>query len=106
MVAVLGGVEDLGEGGEGGVGDGGGDGGLPAGLVPQDRQVDGGEQPGPEGRREVGEDVAEVGQLVYEGGVGCAGRGSGEPASSVSAWVRCWWSSAKRVRMRARMAAA
>jgi hypothetical protein len=64
VVAVLGGVEGGGEGGEGGFGDGGGDGGLPAGLVPQDREVDGGEQACPEGGREVGEDVAEVGQLV------------------------------------------
>jgi hypothetical protein len=33
VVAVLAGVEDEWEGGEGGVGDGGGDGGLPVGLV-------------------------------------------------------------------------
>jgi hypothetical protein len=40
MVSVLARVEDVGQDGEGGVGDGDVDGGLAAGLVPQDARVE------------------------------------------------------------------
>jgi hypothetical protein len=64
VVAVLVGVEDVREGGEGGVGGGRGHRCLPAGLVPQDGQVEGGEQAGLEGGGQAREDVAEVGESV------------------------------------------
>ena len=44
--SVLGRVKDGVEGGQGGFADLGGDGGLPGGLVPQDGDVEGLEQPG------------------------------------------------------------
>jgi hypothetical protein len=46
VVAVLAGVEDVWQGLEGGVGDDGTDSDLVAGLVPQDGDVERGEQPG------------------------------------------------------------
>ena len=69
MVSVLAGVEDFGDGTEGGVGQDGPDGDLVAGLVPQDGDVEGGEQPCFERGRHAGHDVAGVGDLVQEGGV-------------------------------------
>lgn len=68
--AGLVGVEEFGECGEGVVGDGDGDGGLCVFLVPQDGQVEDGEQAVFECGRQVGEDVAGVGDLVQDGGVG------------------------------------
>ena len=58
MVAVLGGVEDGLDGLEGAFGDLGVDGGLAAGLVPQDGEVEGLEQLGFEPGREAGQDVS------------------------------------------------
>ena len=46
IVSVLAGIEKRRQGPQGGLGDLGEDGGLPAGLVPQDLQVEGGEQAG------------------------------------------------------------
>lgn len=54
MVAVLGGVKDGLDGVEGVVGDLGVDGGLAAGLVPQDGEVEGLEEPGFELGRQAG----------------------------------------------------
>lgn len=57
VVAVLGGVEDGLDGVEGVFGDLGVDGGLAAGLVPQDGEVEGLEQPGLEPGRQAWQDV-------------------------------------------------
>ena len=67
-----------GEGPQGGVGDLGVDGGLAAGLVPQDLDVEGVQQPGLQGRRQAGQDVPGEGELVEQGGVGGAGGGGGQ----------------------------
>ena len=53
-----------------GVGDLGVHGGLLAGLVPQDGDVEGGEQAGLEPGRQAGQDVPGEGELVEQGGVG------------------------------------
>ena len=74
VVAVLAGVGDAGDGLEGVLGDLGEHGDLLAGLVPQDFQAERGEQAGFEGRRETGQDVAQGGELVEQGGIG-GGRG-------------------------------
>ena len=57
IVAVLARVENSREGPQGGVGDLGVDGGLAAGLVPQDLDVEGLQQPRLQLRREAGQDV-------------------------------------------------
>ena len=54
------------------------DGGLAAGLVPQDLDVEGVQQPGLQGRREAGQHVPGMGELVEQGGVGGAGGGRGQ----------------------------
>lgn len=69
VVAVLAGVEDGGEGLEGGVCDLDGDGCQLAWLVPQDGEVECGEQAGFELVGEAGEDVAEVREFVEQCGV-------------------------------------
>jgi hypothetical protein len=61
------GVEDAGEGGEGGVGDGDGDGCLCHGLFSQDGQVERGEQAGFEVRGQGEQEVAGVGDLIQDG---------------------------------------
>lgn len=77
------------------------------GLVPQDFEVEGGEQLGFDGGVHAGQDVTGHGQLVEEGEV--AGFG-GVVAWRVASWAvtcsRCWWSSTNRSVIRARMAAA
>ncbi len=78
IVPVPAGVQDAGQGFEGGFGDLGEDGGLGAGLVPQDLQVEGLEQLGLQLRGQAGQDVAGHRQLVEQGGVGGLGRGLGE----------------------------
>jgi hypothetical protein len=70
VVAVLASVQDGGDGLEGGVADLGADGDLAAGLVPQDGQVEGGEQLGFEPWRQAGKDVSGERELVQERGVG------------------------------------
>jgi hypothetical protein len=77
VVPVLAGVEDGGQGLEGVVGDDGGHGGLPAGPVPHDADVEYVEQAGFEVGGE-GVDVAGVGDLVEDGGVGGLGLVAGE----------------------------
>ncbi|HXC83323.1 MAG TPA: hypothetical protein VNV62_15870, partial [Trebonia sp.] len=72
------GVEDGGQGVEGGVGDFDVDGGLVAGFVPQDVQVECGEQACFELGRQCGEEVSGVGDLVQDGGVGCDRLAGGE----------------------------
>jgi hypothetical protein len=57
VVAILPGVEDAGDGLQGGLGDLGADGGLAAGLVPQDADVEDLEQPGLEPGWQAGQDV-------------------------------------------------
>lgn len=69
IASFLGGVEEGGEGAQGGVGDLGVDGGLAGGLVPQDLDVERGEQ--------AGQDVPGQGQLVEQGRVGGLGGGVG-----------------------------
>jgi hypothetical protein len=78
VVAVLGGVEDGLDGVEGVFGDLGVDGGLAAGLVPQDGEVEGLEQLGLELGREAGQDVPGERELVQQLGVGGGGGGLGE----------------------------
>src|SRR6266704_5601755 len=78
IVAVLARVENSREGPQGGVGDLGVDGGLAAGLVPQDLDVEGLQQPRLQLRREAGQDVSGDGELVEQGGVGGAGGGGGQ----------------------------
>lgn len=91
MVAGLGGVEDFGQCCECVVGDGDGDGGLPVFLVPQDGQVEDFEQAGFEDGRQVGEDVAGVGDFIEDGGVGGLGLGMTEPSPAWRGlWVNRW----------------
>jgi len=78
IVAVLAGVENGGQGLQGGVGDLGVDGGLPAGFVPQDLDVEGVQQPGLQVRREAGQDVPGQGEFVEQGRVGGPGLGGGQ----------------------------
>ena len=78
VVAVLAGVQDGGDGLEGGFADLGADGDLLAGLVPQDGQVEGGEQLGLEPWRQAGQDVPGEGELVQEAGVGGGRCGLGQ----------------------------
>jgi hypothetical protein len=78
VVAVLGGVQDGLDGVEGGFGDLGVDGGLAAGFVPQDGEVEDLEQLRFEVRWEAGQDVPGDGELVEEFGVGGVGGGGGE----------------------------
>ena len=78
IVPVPAGVQDAGEGLEGGFGDLGEDGGLAAGLVPQDLQVEGLEQLGFELRGQAGQDVPGQRQLVEQGGVRGLGGGLGQ----------------------------
>ena len=78
IVAVPAGVQDAGEGFESGVGDLGEHGGLAAGLVPQDLQVEGLEQLGLQlraGRHDV-PGHRELGEQGRVGGLG-SGRGQG-----------------------------
>jgi hypothetical protein len=70
VVTVLAGVDDGGDGLEGVLGDLHVHGGLSAGLVPQDFQVERGEQAGFERGREVREDVPDQWELIKQGGVG------------------------------------
>ena len=49
-----------------------------AGLVPQDFQVERGEQAGFEGRGQAGQDVPGERELVQQGGVGGGGGGLGQ----------------------------
>jgi hypothetical protein len=70
IVSVLAGVEKLGEGLQGGLGDLGEDGGLLAGLVPQDLQVERGEQAGFEAGVRAGQDVPGQREFIEQGGVG------------------------------------
>jgi hypothetical protein len=78
IVAVLTRVENCGQGLQGGVGDLGVDGGLAAGLVPQDLDVEGVQQPGLQVRRQAGQHVPGQGELVEQGRVGGAGGGRGQ----------------------------
>jgi len=64
VVAILAGVQDAGEGLEGGLGYLHEYGGLLAGLVPQDLEIEGGEQAGLEGGRQAGQDVPGQRELV------------------------------------------
>jgi hypothetical protein len=64
VVAVLCGVEDGQDGLQGGLGDLGVDGGLAGGLVPQDGDVEGLEQPGLEPGWQGGQDVSGERALV------------------------------------------
>jgi hypothetical protein len=102
VVAVLSGVQDGGDGLEGGVADLGADGDLAAGLVPQDGQVEGGEQLGFEPWCQPGQDVSGERELVQERGVGGGWGGLGQSVSWASRSSRSSWSSANRARMRAR----
>ena len=70
IVSVLAGVEEGGEGAQGGLGDLGEDGGLAAGLVPQDLQVERAEQAGLEVGVQAGQDVSGQRELIEQGGVG------------------------------------
>ena len=70
IVSVLAGVEKGGHGAQGGVGDLGVDGDLPAGLVPQDLQVERDEQASLDVRRQAGQDVPDRGEPVEQGRVG------------------------------------
>jgi len=58
IVSVLAGVEKRGQGAQGGLGDLGVDGGLPGGFVPEDLQVERGEQAGFEAGVQSGQDVS------------------------------------------------
>jgi hypothetical protein len=78
IVAVLAGIENAGKSVEGGVGDLGEDGGLPAGLVPQDLQVERVEQAGFEVGGQAGQDVPGQRQLLQQRGVGGFGGGDGQ----------------------------
>ena len=78
IVAVLAGVENGGQGLQGGVGDLGVDGGLAAGLVPQDLDVERLQQPRLQLRGQAGQDVSGQGQLVEQGGVGGPGSRGGQ----------------------------
>ena len=49
-----------------------------AGFVPQDFQAERGEQAGFEGRGQAGQDVAQGGELVEQGGVRSGGGGLGQ----------------------------
>jgi hypothetical protein len=81
IVHVVAGVENGGEGAEGGVGDLGPDGGLAVFVVPQDVQVEHLEQAGLEVAGQAGQDVPGQGELVEQGGVGgLGGTGGGEGA--------------------------
>jgi len=70
----LAGVQDGGDGAEGGVGDLGADGGLAGWFVPQDGDAEGLEQSGFEPGGEAGQDVSREREPVQEFGVG-GGRG-------------------------------
>jgi hypothetical protein len=78
VVAVLAGVQDGGDGLEGRFADLGADGDLLAWFVPQDGQVEGGEQFGFEPWRQAGQDVAGEGELVQQPGVGGGRYGLGQ----------------------------
>jgi len=78
VVAVLARVQEGVDGVEGGFGDFGGDGGLAAGLVPQDFEVEDGEQAGFEGGRQAGQDVPSQGEPVQQGQVHGLGGGLGQ----------------------------
>ena len=78
MVAVLAGVQDAGDGAQGGLSDLGEYAGLLARLVPQDSQVECLEQPGLEGGRQGGQDVAGEGELVEQSGISGARCGLGQ----------------------------
>ena len=64
IVSVLGRVENGGQRPQGGVGDLDPDGGLPVGLVPQDLQVQGGEQAGLSGGVQAGQDVPGLREVI------------------------------------------
>ena len=70
IVSVPAGVQDTGEGLQRGVGDLGEHGGLPAGLVPQDLQVEGLEQVGFQLRGQARQDVPGQRELLQQGRVG------------------------------------
>jgi hypothetical protein len=76
VVAVLAGVEDAGDGVQGGVGDLGADGGLAAGFVPQDGDVEHLEEPGFEPGREGGQDVSGEWETVEHCGTATASSGA------------------------------
>jgi hypothetical protein len=78
IVSVLARVEKRGQGAQGCLGDLGVDGGLLAGLVPQDLQVEGVEQAGFEVGVQTGQDVPGQRDLVEQGGVGGFGGLDGE----------------------------
>jgi hypothetical protein len=78
IVSVLGRVENTRQDAQGGVGDLDPDGGLPVGLVPQDLQVEGGEQAGPGGGVQAGQDVPGEREVVQQAGVGGLGHGLGQ----------------------------
>lgn len=84
----LGGVEDLGERGEGGVGDDGGDGCLSLVLVPHDGQVGRGEQAGLEDGQQGGNDVPWPGTL-YSGGTWSSCAAAASRCSSTANGTRC-----------------
>ena len=78
MVAVLAGVQDGGDGLEGGLGDLREHSGLLAGLVPQDLGVERGEQAGFEGGRQARQHVPQDGELIQQGRVGSLRCGLGQ----------------------------
>ncbi|MGO9102830.1 MAG: hypothetical protein ACLP9Y_26645, partial [Mycobacterium sp.] len=78
IVAVPAGVQDAGEGFEGGVGDLGEHGGLTAGLVPQDLRVEGLEQLGFQLGGQAGQDVPGHRELGEQGRVGGLGSSRGQ----------------------------
>jgi hypothetical protein len=101
-----GGVEKGGHGPQGGLGNLGEDGGLLTGLVPQDLQVERVEQAGFEGGSRPGRMSPTSGSSSSR--VGSAAFGVTACRASSWAWAcsRWWWSSANRVVILARIAAA
>jgi len=80
MVFILAGVQDGGDGFEGGLGDLGLHGGLLSWLVPQHLEVEGPEQLGLQPRGQAQQDVPGQRELVEQGGVGGRlMRGTGGP---------------------------
>ena len=78
IVTVLAGVENGRESLQGGVGDLGVDGGLAAGLVPQDLNVERVQQPGLQLGRQAGQHVPGERELVEQGRVGGPGGDRGQ----------------------------
>jgi len=100
--SVLGWVQDGGQVAECGLGDLGADGGLLAGLVPQDGDVEGLEQAGLEAGGQAGQDVPGEGELVEQAGVGGLWCGLGQGFELGFESFAFLVQSANRARIRAR----